>query len=182
MGRPDVIPGDEAVCATASADPIPPIPRRVEAVLNAVLIFSVVGEMVVIFADVMARTLFHSSLLWGEEIAHLALTVVAFVGGAVAYPRGQHMAVHALIARLPAAWRRAIAALVDWLVLWLSLATAAVQFTLLPMAIRLGGGVGAAYATLLAWFFGALVAPLLFRKTRWFVLAFPRAILFPFRA
>jgi len=93
----------------------------VEAVLNAVLIFSVVGEMVVIFADVMARTLFHSSLLWGEEIAHLALTVVAFVGGAVAYPRGQHMAVHALIARLPAAWRRAIAALVDWLVLWLSL-------------------------------------------------------------
>jgi O-antigen/teichoic acid export membrane protein len=68
------------------------------------------------------------------------------------------------------------------LVLWLSLATAAVQFTLLPMAIRLGGGVGAAYATLLAWFFGALVAPLLFRKTRWFVLAFPRAILFPFRA
>jgi len=68
------------------------------------------------------------------------------------------------------------------LVLVLSLATAVVQFTVLPFAVRLGGGVGAAYATLFAWIVGALIAPLFFGKTRWFVLAFWRAILFPFRA
>jgi hypothetical protein len=41
--------------------------------------------LVLILADVVDRSLFHSSLLWTEEIAQLALTVVAFVGGAVAF-------------------------------------------------------------------------------------------------
>lgn len=99
-----------------AATKIPPIPAWAEAVLNAITILALVSGMAVIFADVVARAVFQSSLLWGEEIAHLALTVVAFLGGVMAYQRGQHMAVHAVINRLPVGWRQLIAAAVDWIV------------------------------------------------------------------
>jgi len=67
------------------------------------------------------------------------------------------------------------------LVLILSIVTAATQIALLPLAIRMGGGVGAAYATLAAWICGAWIGPLFFRHSRWFVVAFFRGMVFPFR-
>ncbi|MBL9208631.1 MAG: flippase [Opitutaceae bacterium] len=68
------------------------------------------------------------------------------------------------------------------LVLLLSLVTAVVQAGLLPFAIGRAGAIGAAYATLAAWVCGAWIAPLLFRQTRWFVVAFFRGMVFPFRS
>jgi len=106
-------------------------PAWVDACLDAVLIVFLVGEMLIIFSDVVARSLFHSSVLWGEEIAQLALTVVAFVGGAVAYPRGYHMAVQALVVRLPETGRRIALALVDWIVLVLALVVLVLAFPVL---------------------------------------------------
>jgi tripartite ATP-independent transporter DctM subunit len=103
----------------------------VDAFLDSILIVFLVGEMLIIFTDVLARSLFHSSVLWGEEIAQLALTVVAFLGGAVAYPRGHHMAVQALVARLPELGRRISQALVDWLVLVLAVVVAALSYPVL---------------------------------------------------
>ncbi len=112
---------DTEALTAASTDIIPPLPKWVDAALDTVLISFLLGELVLILADVIDRSLFHSSLLWTEEIAQLALTVVAFVGGAVAYPRGQHMAMQAVVGRFSPVWRRAATALMDWLVLWLSI-------------------------------------------------------------
>jgi tripartite ATP-independent transporter DctM subunit len=62
------------------------------------------------FGNVVVRTTVNSSLLWSLEIGELALVVITFIGGAIAYPRNEHMALHALVQRLPARWHSPIAA------------------------------------------------------------------------
>jgi tripartite ATP-independent transporter DctM subunit len=60
------------------------------------------------------------SVLWTQEVSEIALLTIAFIGGAIAYPKGAHMAVQALIMRLPASWKPYLAALVDCLVFVMS--------------------------------------------------------------
>jgi len=50
----------------------------------------------------------------------LSLGAMAFLGGAIAYPRGQHVAVQALVQRLPPQWQPYQAAFIDWLIFALS--------------------------------------------------------------
>lgn len=111
-------------------DAIPqPIPfRAVDAALDVLVGAAVVIELVILFANVMSRALFDHSILWANELGHLVLSVIAFMGGALAYNRNEHIAVHAVIDRLPERVRRDVTAGIDWLVLigslfvaWLSL-------------------------------------------------------------
>ncbi|MDR3412995.1 MAG: TRAP transporter large permease subunit [Formivibrio sp.] len=78
---------------------------------------AVITELIVLFGNVLTRTFFDHTILWANELGHLVLTVIAFVGGAVAYNRNEHIAVHAVISRLPQSWRPALDSLVDWFVL-----------------------------------------------------------------
>ncbi|MEP7096902.1 MAG: TRAP transporter large permease subunit [Dokdonella sp.] len=87
---------------------------RVEFAAEVVVVFALFGELVAMFGNVIARSLFDTSLLWSLEVGELALVVMTFIGGAIAYPRNEHMALHAVVQRLPKRWHPSIAAAGHW--------------------------------------------------------------------
>ena len=87
---------------------------RIEQAAEIVVVLALVVELVAMFGNVVARSLFDTSLLWSLEIGELALVVMTFLGGAIAYPRNEHMALHAVVQRLPRRWHASVAALGHW--------------------------------------------------------------------
>jgi tripartite ATP-independent transporter DctM subunit len=81
---------------------------------------AILAELVVILLNIAVRVITGDSVLWTQEVSEIALLTIAFIGGAIAYPKGAHMSVQALIMRLPATWKPYLAALVDWLVFVMS--------------------------------------------------------------
>jgi TRAP-type C4-dicarboxylate transport system permease large subunit/TRAP-type C4-dicarboxylate transport system permease small subunit len=69
----------------------------IDAAANAVLAVALVGELGAVFVNVIARTFFAHAFLWTDEVAKLALSTLAFVGGAVAYSRGHHTFVRVVL-------------------------------------------------------------------------------------
>src|SRR5262249_11355265 len=67
----------------------------------ALLIVALLGELGVVLANVAARMFLHQSFLWADEIARFSLSILAFVGGAVAYRRREHAFVRILLTLLP---------------------------------------------------------------------------------
>lgn len=90
--------------------------------LDILVGISVIGELIIVFGSIVAREVFGMPVLWTDELGQFVLALVAFLGGALAYTRNEHIAVHAIVDRLPKRWRPFIDALVEWMVL----ATAAV--------------------------------------------------------
>src|SRR5215472_53255 len=82
----------------------------VELAAELVVVAALLIELVAMFGNVVLRALFNSSLLWSLEVAELALVVMTFIGGAIAYPRNEHMALHAVVHRLPQRWHSRLAA------------------------------------------------------------------------
>lgn len=105
-----------AAQAQSGARP-PRLLGAVDRVSEAVLVVALLGELGVVIANVLARSLGLSGFLWTEEVAGIALSVITFIGGAVAYRGGQHSPVRVLVDRLPPAARATSLALADWLVL-----------------------------------------------------------------
>jgi tripartite ATP-independent transporter DctM subunit len=62
----------------------------INALANAVVAIALIGELGAVFANVISRSLFDTAFLWTDEIAKLALSTLAFVGGAAAYAQGHH--------------------------------------------------------------------------------------------
>ena len=71
-------------------------PDRVEQCAEIVVVVALAIEVVAMFGNVIFRRSLNSSLLWSLEVGELALVVMTFVGGAIAYPRNEHMALHAV--------------------------------------------------------------------------------------
>ncbi|WP_094603684.1 Sialic acid TRAP transporter permease protein SiaT [Sporomusa silvacetica DSM 10669] len=92
------------------------IKHGIDKILDALVGISVIAELVILFGNIVAREVFGVSLLWANELGQLSLTFIAFLGGALAYNRNEHIAVHAVIERLPQSWKPSFFALVDWLV------------------------------------------------------------------
>ena len=59
----------------------------------------VVAEIVVLFAGVVSRYVLHSPLTWSDELASMLFLWLAMLGSAVAFHRGEHMRMTALVAR-----------------------------------------------------------------------------------
>src|SRR5487761_265219 len=61
-------------------------------------------EIVVLFAGVVSRYVFHAPLTWSDELASLLFLWLAMLGTVIALRRGEHMRMTALInrCRLPA--------------------------------------------------------------------------------
>jgi tripartite ATP-independent transporter DctM subunit len=87
---------------------------RLEQAAEGVVVAALVVEVVAMFGNVIARSLLDTSLLWSLEVGELALVVMTFLGGAIAYPRNEHMALHAVVQRLPRRWHGVIEALCHW--------------------------------------------------------------------
>jgi tripartite ATP-independent transporter DctM subunit len=96
-------------------------PRALDAALGYVLAAALLGELAVVFFNVVGRAFFNVPLLWSDEAAKLALSTIAFLGGAFAYRRGEHAFVHTLLDALPAPAQRVCYALNELLVLTLAL-------------------------------------------------------------
>lgn len=105
-------------------DPAAPNPRTqgratraLDRTLKSVLALALLSEIGVVFFNVVGRSFFDFPLLWSDEAAKLALSTIAFIGGAFAYRRNEHAFVHTLIAPLPLQWRRVSYTLTEVLVL-----------------------------------------------------------------
>jgi tripartite ATP-independent transporter DctM subunit len=87
---------------------------RIEQTAEIVVVLALAIEAVAMFGNVICRAFLHSSLLWSLEVGELALVVMTFVGGAIAYPRNEHMALHAVVRRLPEHWHGRVELLCHW--------------------------------------------------------------------
>lgn len=74
-------------------------------------------ELAIIIVDVFRRELLHSSFLWGDEASKMALSLVAFLGGAAAYRGGQHTSIRVLLDLMPVRTRAFILAMLEWIVI-----------------------------------------------------------------
>jgi TRAP-type C4-dicarboxylate transport system permease small subunit len=61
--------------------------RAVDLCAQALVAAALVGELGLVLANVLARAYFHRSFLWADEAARLSLSILAFIGGAVAFRR-----------------------------------------------------------------------------------------------
>ena len=89
----------------------------VDAAAKTVAVIALLGELALVMLNVGSRAAGGTGFLWVDEVARLALSTMTFIGGALAYRAGAHTAVHALVNRLPGAWRARCTALDDCLVL-----------------------------------------------------------------
>jgi tripartite ATP-independent transporter DctM subunit len=100
------------------------VPRWVKAIDKAVIVLlnvTLAVEVVLIFINTMARTLFNSSALMGvDETSSLFLITIAFLGGAVSYGRGQFIAITMLVDRAPRMWSAFFKACAEWIVIIVS--------------------------------------------------------------
>ena len=108
----------------------------ITAAANAVIAIALLGELAAVVANVIARSFFDTAFLWTDEVAKLALSTLAFVGGAAAYGQGHHTYVRVVLNALGPRMRRACLVAADLTVLL----TAAVTFyaSLFLLDIRWG--------------------------------------------
>ena len=104
----------EVTGTTADAEtPDFPSRRSLGALLDAYLGYLVevpaaalvVAEIVVLFAGVVFRYLLHQPLIWSDELASILFLWLAMLGAVVAFRRGEHMRMTALVARASPAHR-----------------------------------------------------------------------------
>ena len=92
------------------------VDRLTEWTVAAVLL----GELAVVIGNVIARAFLHRSFLWSDEVARLALSTLAFLGGALAYGRRDHAFVRLVLDLCPGPVRDACLALADALALFVA--------------------------------------------------------------
>jgi tripartite ATP-independent transporter DctM subunit len=97
----------------------------------AAVIAALLGELSAVFANVIARTFFDVAFLWTDEVAKLALSTLAFVGGAVAYASGHHTYVRVLLKRFGLRGERMCIAAADLLVLLIAVVAGVSSLSLL---------------------------------------------------
>jgi tripartite ATP-independent transporter DctM subunit len=105
--------------------------RYIDFAAEALVVAALLGELVLVLANVAARVFFASSFLWMDEIARLALSILAFIGGAVAYRRRDHAFVRVVLSRLPPNGERACLALAEVVVLFVAVITGYVSLEFL---------------------------------------------------
>jgi tripartite ATP-independent transporter DctM subunit len=86
-------------------------------IVNTVLAVALAGELIAVFAGVISRSVFGYGLLWTDDFSKIALSVMAFVGGAAAYRDNQHAFLRFVLDLLPERWTRFGFVLVEWLVI-----------------------------------------------------------------
>ena len=60
----------------------------------------VVAEIIVLLAGILARYVFHSPIVWSDELAGMLFLWLAMLGSVVAFQRGEHMRMTAIVGML----------------------------------------------------------------------------------
>ena len=92
--------------------------RVADRLAETLVVVALFLELALVLANVAARGFFQQSFLWSDEAARLALSIMAFVGGAVAYRRQEHAHVRLILGWLPARGEPICLALADVIVLF----------------------------------------------------------------
>jgi tripartite ATP-independent transporter DctM subunit len=124
---------DVDIDAVIEEVPSHPAMRALDAVADTILVVAVLGELFAVIINVLARVVLGVSFLWTEEIARIALSTLTFVGGTVAYRRGDHTYVRAVIDTLPLYVHRRCVALADALVMAIAVIALLSSFELLAL-------------------------------------------------
>jgi tripartite ATP-independent transporter DctM subunit len=91
----------------------PFVQRAIDRTAEAVVVAALFGELLLVLANVVARLFFHESFLWSDEVARLVLSILAFIGGAVAYRRRDHAQVRLILNLVPSRIERICVVLAD---------------------------------------------------------------------
>ncbi len=96
------LPSDPALDRNAPpANPFSLLARRLDQgfglVMESVAAAIVLVEIVVLFAGVVARYVFHAPLVWSDELASILFLWLSMLGAVVALRRGEHMRMAALV-------------------------------------------------------------------------------------
>jgi tripartite ATP-independent transporter DctM subunit len=116
----------------------PFVQRAIDRTAEAVVVAALFGELLLVLANVLARLVFHESFLWSDEVARLVLSILAFVGGAVAYRRRDHAQVRLILNLVPKRVERICLALADVVVFFVSalIGVVAIEFVAASWAER----------------------------------------------
>src|SRR5246127_3998462 len=74
--------------------------RQLGRLLGVPVALLVAGEIAVLLAGVVARYAFHHPLIWSDEVASILFLWLAMLGSAVAFQRGEHMRMTAVVGKL----------------------------------------------------------------------------------
>jgi tripartite ATP-independent transporter DctM subunit len=142
-----VLRDDEFAALARSADsaqgakPLGRFGRRIKSGLDVldscfrvILVVALVAELSVVLTEICSRFLFQSSLLWSDEAAKLFLSLIAFVGGALAYRARHHTTVEFVTGKLPPQIRTGVAIGIDLLVLIAAATVGYISLDLLSIA------------------------------------------------
>lgn len=115
------------------APEMPVAPMHLDAlarIAEIVLVVALLGELLVVIVNVIGRTTGQTGFLWTPEISQIALSTMTFIGGVVAYRRGQHAPVRAVLNLMPPRASRFCHVFADVLVLTVALLAAITSFSL----------------------------------------------------
>jgi TRAP-type C4-dicarboxylate transport system permease small subunit len=79
----------------------------------AFVIAALVAELSLLFCTTLLRAFWNISFSWTDSVAHLSLSIMGFLGGALAFRHGQFVAVRIVIDRLPPTYQIALSDIVD---------------------------------------------------------------------
>ena len=105
--------------------------RAIDGLAQGLVAAALLGELAVVLSNVLARTWLHHSFLWADEVARFALSVLAFIGGAVAYRRREHAVVSLALDLFPKRTKEVCLALADVLVLFAAVLAAVASIDLI---------------------------------------------------
>src|SRR6266702_473417 len=94
--------------------------RSFDTLAESILVAALLGELGLVLANVLARAYFQQSFLWADEAARLSLSILAFIGGAVAYRRRDHAFVRVVLNLVSKRGERGCLALADIVVLFVA--------------------------------------------------------------
>ena len=132
------LPGAMTNAEAEAAAPEPLALRALDRAAETIVVSALLGELLLVLANVVARVFFSQSFLWSDEVARLALSILAFIGGAVAYRRRDHAQVRLFLNLVPSGIERVCLALADVIVFFVSglIGAASIQFIALGWAER----------------------------------------------
>jgi tripartite ATP-independent transporter DctM subunit len=105
----------------------------IDLLLRALLVAIFCGELGLILVEIFRREVFNQSYLWSEEVSQIALLVIAFVGGPIAYRAHSHAAVSFVTKSFRPALRDGIDAGIDVVILGIAVLTALASIDLIEI-------------------------------------------------
>lgn len=131
ISEPRVEPAVDGAPAGGPAEPPRSSLRWLDGVAEGLLGIAILAELVLMFGNTVARFIGGSEYPWTFEVAQLALTIMMFVGGPVAFRHGLHIAVRVVLDRLPDAARSVCEGVSAWLLVAIGVIGAAVSVPVL---------------------------------------------------